>query len=584
MQEFIPGQRWVSSAELDLGLGTVVAVEHRLVTLLFPASGETRNYARQTAPLSRVRFAAGDTIADTAGTTLSVESVHDRDGLLTYRGCDTRGHTVDIPESALDPRIRLNRPGERLFSHQIDANHLFELRHSTWEHRQRLAQSGLYGLTGCRTSLIPHQLYIAHEVGGRHAPRVLLADEVGLGKTIEAGLILHQQLLDGRARRVLIVVPESLLHQWLVEMLRRFNLMFSIFDEARCQAVQDGDTDDNPFHSEQLILCSLEFLSSSEARLRQSLDGDWDLLVVDEAHHLDWSPQHASREYTLIEQLAARTPGVLLLTATPEQLGRAGHFARLRLLDPHRFPDLERFIREEARYQPVAKAVERLLDDAPLDTTECDALRLSLHEAGTDELLQSLQDTPAASEAHHAARQALVNRLLDHHGTGRILFRNTRAAVHGFAQRRLDAHPLPLPAAYADCLTRTTDAEDPPEALLYPERLYAQSTGAAPWTEIDPRVAWLSTMLTALKPHKVLVIAAHARTAVELADALYNRAGLHAAVFHEGLSLLERDRAAAFFADRLAGTQVLICSEIGSEGRNFQFAHHLVLFDLPLHP
>ncbi|MGC6627730.1 SNF2-related protein, partial [Escherichia coli] len=76
------------------------------------------------------------------------------------------------------------------------------------------AQSGLRGI---RASLIPHQLYIANEVGKRHNPRVLLADEVGLGKTIEAGMIIHQQLMDGRAERVLIIVPESLQHQWLVE-------------------------------------------------------------------------------------------------------------------------------------------------------------------------------------------------------------------------------------------------------------------------------------------------------------------------------------------------------------------------------
>jgi ATP-dependent helicase HepA len=584
VQEFIPGQRWISGAELELGLGTVVAVEHRLVTVLFPASGETRNYARHSAPLSRVRFAPGDTLATSEGATLTVESVLEQDGLLTYRGHDSRGQPAAIPESALDPCMRLNRPGERLFSYQVDANHLFELRYSTWEHHQRLAQSGLYGLTGCRTSLIPHQLYIAHEVGGRHAPRVLLADEVGLGKTIEAGLVLHQQLLGGRARRVLIVVPESLLHQWLVEMLRRFNLLFSIFDEARCQAILDSNPTDNPFHSEQLILCSLGFLSASHERFEQAQHGDWDLLVVDEAHHLDWSPQHASHEYGIVERLATLTPGVLLLTATPEQLGRASHFARLRLLDPHRFPDLESFINEEERYQPVANAVERLLDDTPLEPTECDALRLSLREADTDELLHSLQHTLTGSEAHRQARQALINRLLDHHGTGRILFRNTRAAVRGFPQRKLDAHPLPLPAAYADCLDRAAGSNENPAALLSPERLYAVSDAPEPWTETDPRVAWLSALLTQLRPGKVLVIAAHAQTAVELAEALYNRSGLRAAVFHEGLNLLERDRAAAYFADTLAGTQVLICSEIGSEGRNFQFAHHLVLFDLPLHP
>jgi ATP-dependent helicase HepA len=583
VQDFIPGQRWVSSAELSLGLGTVLSVEQRTVTLVFPASGETRTYARQTAPLSRVRFVPGDSILAAEDLNLSVESVSEKDGLLTYRASDPQGRTRDIEEQLLNPFIQLNRPGERLFSYQIDSNRLFEIRQRSWMHRSRLARSDLYGLTGCRTSLIPHQLYIAHEVAGRYAPRVLLADEVGLGKTIEAGLILHQQLLTERARRVLIVVPENLLHQWLVEMLRRFNLMFSVFDEARCQAVEDSGLAENPFHSEQLVLCSLNFLAASP-RGHQALDGNWDLLVVDEAHHLQWSPQQASHEYQLIAQLAAGTPGVLLLTATPEQLGRTSHFARLRLLDPHRFPDLDSFIREEESYQPVAEAVEHLLDDAPLGRQQREAMKRILLDTDTDTLLDALQCPPTGSGAHGTARQTLVNRLMDRHGTGRILFRNTRSAVHGFPRRKLNSYPLSLPPAYTDCLAQLAADSDSVTRLPWPERAYADSGQTPAWTDFDPRVAWLSATLAALKSRKVLVIAAHAQTAIELADALYQRCGIHAALFHEQLSLVERDRAAAFFADCDRGTQVLICSEIGSEGRNFQFAHHLVLFDLPLNP
>ena len=97
--------------------------------------------------------------------------------------------------------------------------------------------SPIQGLRGPRIDLIGHQLHIADQVARRYAPRVLLADEVGLGKTIEAGLILHQQLQTGRAGRVLIVVPDALVHQWFVEMARRFNLRFSIFDEERLEAL-----------------------------------------------------------------------------------------------------------------------------------------------------------------------------------------------------------------------------------------------------------------------------------------------------------------------------------------------------------
>lgn len=123
---------------------------------------------------------------------------------------------------------------------------------------------------------------------------------------------------------------------------------------------------------------------------------------------------------------------------------------------------------------------------------------------------------------------------------------------------------------------------------LYPEVNFQQQWEDGDdnnrWWRFDPRVEWLIDTLKTLKQFKVLVICAHAETALDLEDALRLRSGISATVFHEGMSILERDRAAAYFADEEFGAQVLICSEIGSEGRNFQFAHHLVLFDLPAHP
>ncbi len=179
----------------------------------------------------------------------------------------------------------------------IDDNHWFELRRRTIEQQQQLSQSDLIGLGGARIDLLPHQLYIAHEVGKRLAPRVLLADEVGLGKTIEACLILHRQLLTGNATRALIVVPEPLLHQWLVELVRRFNLKFSLFDEERCRAIVESGQSDNPFLAEQLIICSLDLITNSQQRLSQAIDANWDILIVDEAHHLEWHKDEPSIAY-----------------------------------------------------------------------------------------------------------------------------------------------------------------------------------------------------------------------------------------------------------------------------------------------
>ena len=190
-----------------------------------------------------------------------------------------------------------------------------------------------------------------------------------------------------------------------------------------------------------------------------------------------------------------------------------------------------------------------------------------------------MQLLDAVDAGDDAARARLVRELLDRHGTGRLLFRNTRAAVRGFPERELHAYPLENPDQYLLL---------PPgeHADLYPEVSFqaSQERGGEHWCRFDPRVDWLIDTLKMLKRFKVLVICAHAETALDLEDALRVRSGIPAAVFHEGMSILERDRAAAYFADEEFGAQVLICSEIGSEGRNFQFAHHLVLFDLPAHP
>ena len=336
-------------------------VSPRTVTLTFAASDETREYARDNAPLRRVRFRVGDAIIFQDDTRLVVQSVAERGGLIFYRG-DGRERC----ETELSNTISFNTPEERLFAGQLDAPEVFDLRVAALGHQHRRRKSKVRGFVGGRIELIPHQLFIAAEVAGRLVPRVLLADEVGLGKTIEACLILHRLILTHRAQRVLILVPDSLVHQWFVELLRRFNLWFHIFDEDRCDAIETADPDANPFLDDQLVLASIRLFTGKDARLRQALAAGWDLLVVDEAHHLGWSSEAVSPEYAVVEALGRQTPGLLLLTATPEQLGMASHFARLRLLDPDRFYDLGEFIKEAEHYRDVARLADKLLGEPKL--------------------------------------------------------------------------------------------------------------------------------------------------------------------------------------------------------------------------
>ncbi|HEY5751813.1 MAG TPA: helicase-related protein [Chthoniobacterales bacterium] len=542
MDQPIAGQRWVSDSEPELGLGIILKAEFGRVEVFFPAASEHRLYAISSAPLRRVRFNAGDPIKTHDGANLVVVTVDDRAGLLVYRTAER-----EVAEAELSDTISFSKPEDRLLGGQVDELATFDLRVEALHRRSQNRQSPARGFVGGRVDLIPHQMFIAGEVASRLVPRVLLADEVGLGKTIEAGLILHRLHLTGRAERVLILVPEPLIHQWFVEMLRRFNLLFSIFDEERCESIELHNPAANPFLDSQLVICSVAFLAGNPVRTEQVLQAGWDLLVADEAHHLEWSLESGNKEnvspqYALVEALAKQTSGLLLLTATPQQLGPEGHFARLRLLDPDRYADLAKFLDESEHYEQVASAIDRLTLGKPLTELDCE-----LFSKKARRIRRQSEDLAGGNEA---ARPRLTSMLLDEFGTGRVMFRNTRAALSGFPERKALLAPL---VAGKD----------------------ADATGL--------KVKWLASLLKKLRDAKVLCICATRELAEEVSERLQREVNVAVGLFHEGFTLLQRDRNAAFFAEE-EGARILICSEIGSEGRNFQFAHHLVLFDLPSNP
>ena len=528
----VAGQRWVSNTEAELGLGVLLKADFGRLEIFFPAAGEMRQYAAKSAPLRRVKFKDGDTIKTHDGASYTVDSVDETAGLIIYKCGGT-----DISESQLADTISFSKPDDRLLAGQIDDIRTFNLRFEALKYRNEIQKNPVRGFVGARVDLLGHQLFIADEVSRRLKPRVLLADEVGLGKTIEAGLILHRLLLTGRAKRVLILVPEPLVNQWFVELLRRFNLVVGVYDETRCEDLASDDAEGNPFLANQVILCAVSFLANNPLRAQQCMAADWDLMIVDEAHHLEWTPEAPGATYQMVSDLAARIEGLILITATPQQLGREGHFARLRLLDPVRYDSLEKFTEEADHYEEVAQAVDRVLTGKALTAKDT-----ALFSGKSDHVKRLL---PKLKKGGEEVRAELTAALLDEFGTGRVMFRNTRAALTGFPER--EAH--------------LCEIAEGPEAL----------------------VKWLAHLLQQHGDSKFLAICKTKEQALATQAALAREISVNSAVFHEDMTLMQRDRAAVHFADE-EGARVLICSEIGSEGRNFQFAHHLALLDLPENP
>jgi ATP-dependent helicase HepA len=576
MNEFAKGQRWVSGNEPELGLGIVKESDRHHVRIAFPAAGEERMYAVQSAPLRRVEYHVGDVVFDQAGIERKVIEVIRLGACFQYL-CEDG---IVIDEENLADSTSFSKTEDRLRAASVDPNRAFSLRLQTLHHLSAARRLSVAGFLGGRIDLIPHQLYIADEVANRYHPRVLLADEVGLGKTIEACLILHRLILTGRITRALILVPEPLLHQWFVELLRRFNLWFTLFDSDRYADLGAEDWQQNPFLGDQLILCGTRFLASNQDAADAAVEAGWDMLVVDEAHHLQWSPESVSVEYQLVERIAEVSEGLMLLTATPEQLGISGHYARLRLLDPGRYPSLKQFLAEQKAYHAAAGIVDTISSGKQLNASQTKKLRSIFAEMTEADFASYLENLH--SKVGFVAEKALLE-LVDRHGTGRVIFRNTREQLVGFPERKAILQPLHPRAG----MSREQLLEQLLAELDFDDLQDGQGTGV----EIHPpdyrngvRLHWLLQLLDRLGASEKVLLICRSHAKVLAIEAALKLAGSYkVAVFHEDMSLIQRDRGAAWFSDP-DGARVLICSEIGSEGRNFQFAHHLVLFDLPLDP
>ena len=422
------------------------------------------------------------------------------------------------------------------FVTRLDILHLMSLREA----------DGLGSFLGGRVRLFPHQLHVAERATANDPVRWLLADEVGLGKTIEASLILNRLAHTGKIERCLVVAPDALTVQWLGELWRKYHQVFTLLDAQRLADVsRDFGSDFNPFDLHRRAVIALEMLTERPHLTEQAVKAGIDLLVVDEAQRLRRPKGHLGEPpWRAVAPIAALGRHVLLLSATPLEDDAHGFFRLLQLLRPQELPD-------EMSFE------ERLATGTPLPPCTSSTRRADIGGLPPRVGMPNTPEHPKGWQLRSTIEAAV---------------RNT-AAPQAVARR----HKV-------DRLRRALASGAALSAVLGPdEQALRQQAGAMDVG--DPRLLWLLSQAPRWRDarEKTLVFVAHRETLEMLRTALSHRAQVASGVFHEELSPARRDTEVARFREP-KGPSLLVSTECGGEGRNFEFCRRLVLFDLPWKP
>lgn len=610
-------------------------------------------------------FKSFDRVATQSGRTGVVRSVSGRVVTVIFPEGE---EFVDVDDLQSVP----DTPAESLVAGTVGDAESFGLRLQALYLQHAYRYDARSGLSNARVEPKLHQVFVAHRVANKLQPRMLLADEVGLGKTIEAGLILKELRARGLVERVLVICPASLQHQWRNELSSKFNENFEIMNASAAKYLSQDKS--NPFLKRDNVITSINF-AQNEKRQDHIIEAPWDLVIFDEAHRVRRSMQSANKvnvtqAYRLADELKELTPGVLLLTATPMQLHPFELFSLIELVEPGMFQSFEDYDRRRRQLPRLNDAMRQLKQWSVLSLDErCAVLEEHAQLLGLDhETDPSSLDDSAISD--------LMDGLVKRHPLVEVMVRNRKAEIGGFAQREahrilVDLRPDEqqlyediseylrynynlavsakqnavgfLMVTYQKMLASSPHAvlqsfrrrvaklekqsqvgsapakrpkrggrldDDLLDELESPEDLGSDSEGAALERELTKiEIGQLNSLIERLEnleddskaseliealaviweehPDEKVVIFTTFRDTQEYLQRLIERHAtsngrpVKVARFNGTLNPEEKEEAIRKFRHDCS---VLICTESGGEGRNLQFAHILVNYDLPWNP
>lgn len=484
---------------------------------------------------------------------------------------------------------------------------------------EALAQETLLAPLGAGLIPLPHQLRALQSALNRPHLRCLLADEVGLGKTIEAGLILRELKLRGRVHRTLVVAPKGIAPQWVAEMRVRFNEHFRLLIPGEFQGLTNEDDSVNIFQLYDQVIVSMDSVKPMERRRgwsqaqvqtynRQRFDNlinaNWDMIIVDEAHRLSGSTEQVAR-YRLGLGLAGAAPYLLLLSATPHQ-GKRDAFQRLvALLDEDAFPDLGSVSRERIQTYVIRTEKRQAIDAEgqplfkPRSTRRVSVAWQPSHQA--QRVLYSLV-SEYVRQGYNQARQEKRNYIGFLMTLVQRLVTSSTRAIRAALERRLEV--LRQPEEQLNFLAMVDDEEwnelDGQEQLdtLVRARLAglkneqaevemlletARRTEAqGPDAKAEALLEWLYRLQQeeADPELKALIFTEFVPTQDMLADYLSQR-GFSVVRLNGAMNVEERQHSQQNFA---GPARIMISTDAGGEGLNLQFCHVVINYDIPWNP
>ena len=570
-----------------------------------------------------------------------------------------------VPEAALRPNHNLD-PVAKFKNGRIGSYKKFRLGLVTRHHYFAHLHDDLVSLGHTRVDVKPHQVGVVHRVVTNYPHRYLLCDEVGLGKTIEAGMILKELRTRRIVKRCLVVVPPNLRRQWQFELKTKFNETFAVLDSDTVRHLRktEGYTG-NPFARYDDVIVSDAWVSGDE-RSREVKQVDWDMIIVDEAHHAR-STRHGNtvtttKLYQLVRDLADPSRvgrrSMLFLTATPMQLQTHELYSLVELLDPVLFASEDHFEAHRCEARGLSRLVEQLSESFPIpgESSLVTLQKLSNWLGAPEHVIQE------RLERSSHEREVVCRELSEQHLLSEILIRNRKSVVGDFMPRRASRWAVALTDderaalelveeyvrrgfALAEAnkenafafvmvtfqklmassiralsrslagrrdrlLTKTASLEQSTTQL---EQSFDESESAAGIVEArlhqeeasqlaelvqiledlpsDSKgtefIRQMETLFEEDPDAKVLIFTEFRETQEYISELLRHMQRPNDPVgvnlFHGQMKPSAKDDAVELF--RLGtGPQVLVSTQAGGEGRNFQFCHYLVNYDLPWNP